>query len=318
MKDRGRRFWRASMARASGRSWRRGSRPVGAQRGAARIVRSVFRVPALVTPREGAPRATRRWRLAEGWAKRRVGEEARSSRDFWRGADRSARGEGDTRGDARDRVESHLLISKQRAGRFWTSARARAPPRSGSRGPQPRASGPATGPRSAPHPGASMFASASADEPSARLGSRRRDARRATRRRCHPPRRVTPSIPCERPRSLAWVWQPRRPVGGLASSGGKRSPLVDVARWYRRENVESLDYRVLIITAGTYVSPSRGAIQPNPVNRARARTRRTRPRPRSRSPAADLRPPAARQPTTRDTRDTTKNANKHHTYALAV
>ena len=254
-----------------------------------------------------------------GMGKRRVGKEARSGRDFWRGAaDPSERGRGDTRGDARAGFESHLLISEQRAGRFWTSARARAPPRSGSRGPQPRASGPATGPRSAPHPGASMFASASADEPSARLGSRRRDARRATRRRCHPPRRVTPSIPCERPRSLAWVWQPRRPVGGLASSGGKRSPLVDVARWYRRENVESLDYRVLIITAGTYVSPSRGAIQPNPVNRARARTRRTRPRPRSRSPAADLRPPAARQPTTRDTRDTTKNANKHHTYALAV
>ena len=206
------------MARASGRSWRRGSRPVGAQRGAARIVRSVFRVPALVTPHEGAPRATRRWRLAEGWAKRRVGEVARSSRDFWRGADRSARGEGDTRGDARDWVESHLLISEQRAGRFWTSARARAPPCSGSRGPQPRASGPATGPRSTPHPGASMFASASADEPSARLGSRRRDARRATRRRCHPPRRVTPSIPCERPRSLAWVTSAARSESGSGAA----------------------------------------------------------------------------------------------------
>ena len=233
------------MARASGRSWRRGSRPVGAQRGAARIVRSVFRVPALVTPREGAPRATRRWRLAEGWAKRRVGEEARSSRDFWRGADPSERGEGDTRGDARDWVESHLLISKQRAGRFWTSARARAPPRSGSRGPQPRASGPATGPRSAPHPGASMFASASADEPSARLGSRRRDARRATRRRCHPPRRVTPSIPCERPRSLAWVWQPRRPGGRVRA--GKEAHWSMSPAGIGESMASRSDYRVLII-----------------------------------------------------------------------
>ena len=237
-----------------------------------------------------------------GKGKRRVGEEARSSRDFWRGADPSERGEGDTRGDARDWVESHLLISEQRAGRFWTSARARAPPRSGSRGPQPRASGPATGPRSTPHPGASMFASASADEPSARLGSRRRDARRATRRRCHPPRRVTPSIPCERPRSLAWVWQPRRP-GGRASSGGKRPvpigrchPLVSASLW---RVVWTIGCSLLNPSCRDR-RPSRGAIPPNPVNRARARTRRTRPRPRPRSPAADLRPPAARQPTSRD------------------
>ena len=235
-----------------------------------------------------------------GKGKRRVGEEARSSRDFWRGADPSERGEGDTRGDARDWVESHLLISEQRAGRFWTSARARAPPRSGSRGPQPRASGPATGPRSTPHPGASMFASASADEPSARLGSRRRDARRATRRRCHPPRRVTPSIPCERPRSLAWVWQPRRPGAGEFGREktpiGRCHPLVSASLW-----------RVVWTIGCSLLNPhrrdrrpSRGAIPPNPVNRARARTRRTRPRPRPRSPAADLRPPAARQPTSRD------------------
>ena len=180
-----------------------------------------------------------------GKGKRRVGEEARSSRDFWRGADPSELGEGDTRGDARDWVESHLLISEQRAGRFWTSARARAPPRSGSRGPQPRASGPATGPRSTPHPGASMFASASADEPSARLGSRRRDARRATRRRCHPPRRVTPSIPCERPRSLAWVWQPRR--GGRARvRAGKEAHWSMSPAGIGESMASRLDYRVLI------------------------------------------------------------------------
>ena len=181
-----------------------------------------------------------------GKGKRRVGEEARSSRDFWRGADPSERGEGDTRGDARDWVESHLLISEQRAGRFWTSARARAPPRSGSRGPQPRASGPATGPRSTPHPGASMFASASADEPSARLGSRRRDARRATRRRCHPPRRVTPSIPCERPRSLAWVWQPRRP-GRARVRAGKDAHWSMSPAGIGESMASRLDYRVLII-----------------------------------------------------------------------
>ena len=171
-----------------------------------------------------------------GKGKRRVGEEARSSRDFWRGADPSERGEGDTRGDARDWVESHLLISEQRAGRFWTSARARAPPRSGSRGPQPRASGPATGPRSTPHPGASMFASASADEPSARLGSRRRDARRATRRRCHPRVVLHPRFRVNAPGRS-------RGCGNLAARAGEfgreKSPLVDVARWYRRENGES-------------------------------------------------------------------------------
>ena len=192
-----------------------------------------------------------------GKGKRRVGEEARSSRDFWRGADPSERGEGDTRGDARDWVESHLLISEQRAGRFWTSARARAPPRSGSRGPQPRASGPATGPRSTPHPGASMFASASADEPSARLGSRRRDARRATRRRCHPPRRVTPSIPCERPRSLAWVWQPRRPGGRVRA--GKEAHWSMSPAGIGESMASRLDYRVLIIKpslAGTDARPA--------------------------------------------------------------
>ena len=230
-----------------------------------------------------------------GMGKRRVGKEARSGRDFWRGAaDPSERGRGDTRGDARAGFESHLLISEQRAGRFWTSARARAPPRSGSRGPQPRASGPATGPRSTPHPGASMFASASADEPPARLGSRRRDARRATRRRCHRPRRVTPSIPCERPRSLAWVWYPRRP-GGRVRAG--KEP-----HWSRAGIGERMasrsDYRMLVLLPGQTPVPRGDPTKPRQP-RAGPDEWTPRPGPRPRSPAADLRPPAARQPTTR-------------------
>ena len=298
MKDRGRRFWRASMARASGRSWRRGSRPVGAPRGAVRIVRSVFRVPALVTPREGAPRATRRWRLAEGWAKRRVGEEARSSRDFWRGAD-PARAARATRAETRAIGSSLTSRSPSNAPVDFGPPRALAPHLA------PGLVDPSLAPPGPPPALAPRLTRAPACSRRPPPTSPPRDSARVAA--THVARHVVDAIPrvVLHPRFRVNAPGRSRGCGNLAARGRARVRAGKDAHWSMSpagigESMASrLDYRVPIyinLTAGTDARPAGRSAKPRQPRAGAGRGALVRARVRARPPRTIARPPRANQP----------------------